>query len=42
MLGRCTGAIVPIAHSRAAFIVQQVERDVLAFGRGMDADRDRH
>jgi hypothetical protein len=36
------GAIVLIAHARAALIVQQLERYVLAFSRGMDADRDRH
>ena len=35
-------AIVLIAHARAAFFMQQVERYVLAMCRGMDADRDRH
>jgi hypothetical protein len=33
---------VLIAHARAALIVQQVERYVLAFSRGMNADGDRH
>jgi hypothetical protein len=35
-------AIVLIAYARAALIVQQVERYVLAFGRGVDSDGDRH
>jgi hypothetical protein len=35
-------AIVLIAHTRAGFFMQQVERYVLAFSRGMDADGDRH
>ena len=35
-------AIVLIAHTRAALIVQQVKWDVLAFCRGMNADGDRH
>jgi hypothetical protein len=35
-------AKILIAYARAALFMQQVKRDVLAFGRGMDADRDRH
>jgi hypothetical protein len=35
-------AIVLIAHTRAALVVQQVKRSVFASGRGMDTDRDRH
>jgi hypothetical protein len=33
---------VLIAHTRAAFFMQQVERYVYAMCRGMNADRDRH
>ena len=34
--------IVLIAHARAALVVQQVKRNVLAFRRGVNADGDRH
>jgi hypothetical protein len=35
-------AIVLIAHARAAFIMQQVKRDIPAMCSGMNADGDRH
>jgi hypothetical protein len=36
------GAIVLIAHARAAFLVQQMKGNVFAFRLGMNADGDRY
>jgi hypothetical protein len=36
------GAEVLIAYARAAFVMQQMKGDVLAFRRGMDPDGDCH